>query len=80
MRVAIENGLERRPKRAASAESFLTDGLPAMKRIVKQRDSTTFLQGMQTLNSCCNACHGKEKVPFFAVNFPVARQSPIRKQ
>ena len=77
--VAIENGLERRPKRAASAESFLTDALPAMEKIVKQRDSTTFLQGMQTLTTSCNACHAKEKVPFFTVNLPVTRQSPIRK-
>jgi len=41
--------------------------------------TTTFLQGMQTLTTSCNACHAKEKVPFFTVNLPVARQSPIRK-
>lgn len=79
IRIAIENGLERRPKRAASAEAFLTDALPAMEKIVNQRDSTFFLEGIKILTANCNNCHAKELVPFFAVNIPLDRQSPIRK-
>lgn len=79
IKVAIENGLQRRPKRAASADSFLTDALPTIEKIVKRQDSTAFLQGIQVLAANCNACHNKENVSFFTVNIPLARQSPIRK-
>lgn len=79
IRATIESGLERRPKRAESAEFFLKEALPAMERIVKQRDSVAFLEGIKGLTLNCNACHAKEKVPFFTVTLPVHRQSPIRK-
>lgn len=79
IRTAIEKGLERRPKRAASADFFLKEALPAMEKVVKQRDTVIFLQGLRDLTNNCNSCHAMEKVPFFTVNTPVARQSPIRK-
>lgn len=79
IRVAIEKGLERRPKRAKSAEFFLKEALPAMEKVVKQRDTVAFLEGMKVLTASCNACHAMEKVPFFAVKVPTDRQSPVRK-
>ncbi len=76
---AIEYGLVRRPKRAESAEHFLTEALPKMEKIVKEKDSVGFLMGYQMLTKQCNACHKDEKVPYFTVDAPVHRQSPIRR-
>ena len=79
IRKAIENGLERRPKRAASAEQFINETLPEMGRAVMSRDTVVFSRAFRTLTLSCNNCHTMEKVPFFTVKEPVYRQSPIRK-
>lgn len=75
---AIEYGLERRPKRATSAEHFIQEALPKMEKLVKEKDSVGFLAGYELLTKECNACHKEEKVPFFTVKPPLHRQSPVR--
>ena len=77
--IAIKNGLERRPKRAKSAEHFLTTVLPEMKKSLEKRDSLIFNKTFQTLTINCNSCHAMERVPFFSVKIPTDRQSPIKK-
>lgn len=79
IRVAIENGLERRPKRAASAEHFLNQVLPEMENSIAARDTAVFNSSFKLLTSNCNACHAREEVPFFRVVQPENRPSPIRK-
>ncbi len=79
IKIAIENGLERRPNRATSAEHFLNYVLPEMKKSVQSKDTVIFNKGFQTLTISCNSCHAMEKVPFFNVQFPSERQSPIKK-
>lgn len=79
IKIAIENGLERRPKRAKSAEHFLTYILPEMKKSIQSRDTALFNKGFQVLTINCNSCHAMEKVSFFTVKIPADRQSPIRK-
>jgi len=76
---AIEYGLVRRPKRTQSAETFLHEVLPEMEKIVKAKDSVGFLMNFEMLTKGCNACHKEEKVPYFTVNTPIHRQSPIRR-
>lgn len=76
---AIENGLERRPKRAKSAEHFLTSILPEMKKSLEKKDSVVFNKNFQNLTVNCNNCHTMEKVSYFSVKKPTDRQSPIRK-
>lgn len=78
IKIAIENGLERRPKRAQSAEHFLTYVLPEMKQSIESKDTVIFNKGFQMLTINCNSCHAMEKVPFFTVKLPTDRQSPIR--
>lgn len=78
IQLAIENGLERRPKRAKSAEYFLENVLPEMKKALESKDATTFNKGFQNLTISCNNCHTMEKVSFFKVQVPTERQSPIR--
>ena len=79
IRVAIENGLERRPKRAASAQDFLNIALPGMDKAIAGRDTIQFKQAFTALTANCLACHSLEKVPFVTVKIPVERQSPVRK-
>jgi hypothetical protein len=79
IKIAIENGLERRSKRAKSAEHFLTSVLPEMKKSIESKDTAIFNRGLQTMTINCNSCHALEKVPFFNVKIPTDRQSPIRK-
>jgi hypothetical protein len=78
IKTAIESGLERRPKRAKSAEHFLTYVLPKMRKSLEKKDTVTFNKSFQTMTINCNNCHAMEKVPFFSVKTPTDRQSPIR--
>ncbi|ASS49485.1 MAG: hypothetical protein A3D31_02795 [Candidatus Fluviicola riflensis] len=79
IKITIENGLERRPKRAKSAEHFLSYVLPEMKKSLEKKDTEIFNKNFQTMTINCNSCHAMEKVPFFNVQIPTERQSPIRK-
>ena len=73
IRTAIENGLERRPRRAASAQTFLTSVLPAVQDAIKRRDATLLRERVRSLSSACNTCHQAEKVEFIHVGEPQTR-------
>lgn len=75
---AIKNGLERRPKRAQSAQHFLNVTLPGMKKALEKRDTVVFNENFQMLTNSCISCHAMEKAPYFKVKVPLHRQSPIR--
>ena len=79
IKVAVENGLERRPKRAESAKNFLNVALPEMDSAIASRDTTQFTQAFNALTANCLACHALEKVAYVTVKTPVERQSPVRK-
>jgi len=79
IKVAIENCLERRPKRAASAQNFLNISLPETDKAIVSKDTMQFKQAFNALTANCTACHVLEKVSFVTVKIPVERQSPIRK-
>ena len=70
IRTAIESGLQRRPKRAESAQSFLTIVLPALEEAVAERDRALFDRRLGALTSACNACHEAEQVSFVRVAPP----------
>jgi hypothetical protein len=80
IRLAIENGLERRPKRAASAQPFLAGPLAATAAAITARDATLFAERFEVLTAGCNACHAMEKVAFFEVRPPDHRISPLRRE
>ena len=73
IRTAVENGLERRPKRAASAETFLKIVLPAVEDAIARRDDSLLRERLVTLRSTCNTCHQAEKVEFVHVGEPQVR-------
>ena len=78
IRKTINNGLERRPKRAKSATNFLNTTLPEMEKAIQSQDSVTFAKNFHKLTISCNTCHELEKLTFFNVKEPVYRVPPIR--
>jgi hypothetical protein len=80
IRLAIENGLERRPKRATSARPFLAGPLAATAAAITARDPKLFAERFEVLTAGCNACHALEKVAFFEVRPPDHRISPLRRE
>jgi hypothetical protein len=79
IRLAIENGLERRPKRTASARLFLEGPLAAMEQAISAEDAGRFETGFVELTAACNTCHAMEGVAHFEVRQPLVRLSPIRR-
>jgi hypothetical protein len=79
IKIAISNGLERRPKRSNSARNFLESVLPEMETAILQKEKTIFNSKFEMLTMNCNACHAMENVPFFTVKVPLNRQSPIKR-
>jgi hypothetical protein len=80
IRHTIELGMERRPKRAASAGPFLTNAIPMMKQSIEKKDSSQFEARFKLLTLSCNTCHSMEKMPFVQVHPPEQRHSPVRFQ
>jgi hypothetical protein len=77
IRLAVANGVERRPKRAASAE-MLEGALVLVETSIERQDDALFDQAFEGLTETCNACHRKELVPFMTVVRPEQRLSPVR--
>jgi hypothetical protein len=75
IRTAVANGVERRPKRAASAQA-LEAGLGPLEEAIAAKDSALFAERFTSLTALCNACHEAEKVPFVHVRPPSVRASP----
>lgn len=75
---AMEDGLKRRPVRAASAVEFMEKTLPEMKKAIAVEDKDSFLAGYKTFTAGCNACHAKEGEKFIVIQHPLARLSPVR--
>ena len=78
IKTAIDNGLQRRPKRAASAQSFLNTAIPAMKESINKKDTAAFNRDFIIFQSACQSCHIAEKVAFIQQKIPDKRLSPIK--
>ena len=77
IRTAVENGLERRLKRAASAETFLTMVIPHLEEAIQKKDASLFRDRFEVLTSTCNTCHQDESVGFIEVSAPKVRYSVV---
>jgi hypothetical protein len=78
VRLSLELALKRRPKRAAAARPFLEEDLPALVQAIEAKDPDRYHAAMERLRTGCMKCHLAESVPFFTVQFPKHRASPIR--
>jgi len=76
IRTAVGNGVERRPRRAASAQ-MLEGALRGVEEAVAAKDPALFTERFTALTATCNTCHQVERVPFVHVQAPSARMSPV---
>lgn len=74
----LELALERRPKRAASAKVFLDQDWPVVKEGIRSLQAERADLAMERLRTACMRCHVAEKVPFFVLQVPERRLTPIR--
>jgi hypothetical protein len=76
--VALQNGLERRPKRRMSAEGLFLQGVyPAMLEALRKQDRVLFEDRFDAMRAACNACHIAEDVPFIRVGVPTRQLTPL---
>jgi hypothetical protein len=76
IRTAVRNGVERRPKRASSAQ-LLEGPLAGVEEAIMAKDSVLFTARFDALTATCNVCHEAEKVAFVHVRPPTVRSSPV---
>jgi hypothetical protein len=76
--LALKLAVERRPKRAASAETFLSEDWDAVKAGLRSRQPERAGESVRRLRTACMKCHVAEQVPFFTVQLPEQRQTSIR--
>ena len=68
---AIENGIERRPKRKINSKTmFLDTQYKSMKQALNKKDDVHIWQEYEKVKKTCNACHVAENVPFIKVKDP----------
>jgi hypothetical protein len=77
IQTTVNNGVERRPLRAASAK-MLDDPADAVRAAIDAADPKAFAAAFSHLTNVCNACHQVEKVGFITVTEPTERLSPVR--
>lgn len=77
IQLALENGLERRPNRRASAEALFLPTLAQLNAVIAAQDRAQFATAFGRLTSACNACHAAEGFASFRVVPPALRQSAI---
>jgi hypothetical protein len=76
--LALENALERRPKRRASAETLFLPSLGEIKQAIGLKEGAAFEETFAAMSAGCNSCHAAEGVASFHVEPPTDRQSLIR--
>ena len=74
--LALENALERRPKRRASAEAVFMPALEELRQAIALKRG--FQVAFARTTTACNSCHVAESVPSFHVAPPTERTSSIR--
>jgi hypothetical protein len=72
IRTAVKNGVERRPKRGASAP-MLEPALVALEQAVEKSDAASFTERFRSLTATCSACNEAERVPFIRAQPPTDR-------
>lgn len=63
--MTLENGLQRRPKRAKSANHFLNYVLTKIQKTINNKDTSGFNKEFKAMTISCNNCPVIEKITFF---------------
>lgn len=78
IKVAIENGYERRPARKTSSENlFLGKPYFDLSQAIKAKDQKRFNKAFSATTTACNHCHTVERVPFIKIDEPKTRPSVV---
>lgn len=78
MDLSLRLALERRPKRAQSAQSFLKENLPAVLRAVQSKNEQHLDVSLEQLHNSCVTCHRSENVLYFRGALERIRDNAIR--
>jgi len=79
IKLAIENGVQRREKRKKNSEAmFLTTQYKVMNKALLTQNHSSVVKEYEVMKRLCNACHVVEKVPFIHVIDPIYRWQPIK--
>ena len=76
--LALENALERRPKRRASARTLFVPALGEVEQAIALKERAAFEKTFKGMSAACNSCHAAEGVASFHVEPPTDRKSSIR--
>src|SRR3989338_10484213 len=77
IKLAIENGFERRPKRKETAKAlFLNSVYPQLIEAIESKDSNRFNKVFPSVTASCNQCHQAEQVGFIKIHEPKIRIAP----
>jgi hypothetical protein len=76
--LALRLAIERRPRRAPSANAFLTEDWPSVQAGVRSREPDAAADALARLRTACMKCHVSEQVPYFVLRTPERRLTPIR--
>jgi hypothetical protein len=76
---AMEQGLVRRPVRAANSHTFIEEILPAMEDAIEKQDTALFFKNFRIMTVNCNSCHVMEGEEYIYIAEPEYRLSPVRK-
>lgn len=68
--LAMKMGVERRPARTSSYESFFSAVEEPMMKALKNGDKASQIAAYQLMTSHCAACHATEKVAWIPVDRP----------
>lgn len=74
--LALDNGIERRPARGASA-CMMDSPVDDLRAAIEHRDAAATDAAIERLTATCNACHVAEGVGFITVQPPRVRYSPV---
>jgi len=75
--LVLKLAIERRPKRAASANAFLAEDWPAVQAGLRSRKGDVASEALDRLRTACMKCHVSEQVPYFTLRTPERRLTPI---
>jgi len=75
--LSLRHALERRPKRAASAQQLFFPELARFGEVVAGRDDKAIASAFKALTASCNTCHQAEGVASFVVIPSGHRPAPI---
>ena len=79
LETALRLGLEREPRRRASADTlFFKSAWPAMLDAIAKKDPALFKERVEGLRAACTSCHAAEQHAFIRIGLPTVKRNPVQ--